>query len=124
MEVVHKVKNAAVKGCALLSFSPDGTKLVSVSNNDNHDLSVVDVKNGAVIKSTSAGTDKLFSCKWRDDNIIVTAGEKHLRLWNLSEGLSFKRGIWGANKCSTRIIGMTVNPVNQDILLGAADGTL
>jgi WD40 repeat protein len=85
---------------------------------------VIDVNSGKLIKSVNGGTDKLFSCKWRDNNIIVTAGEKHLRLWNLQDGLTFKRGIWGANKCSTRIIGMTVNPLNKDILLGAADGTL
>lgn len=47
-----------------------------------------------------------------------------MRIWNYSEGMQFKRGLWGANKCSTRIIGATINPVNKDIVLGAADGTV
>jgi WD40 repeat protein len=46
MQVVQKVRDAASKGCALLSFSPDGTKLVSLSINDDHDIAVIDVKSG------------------------------------------------------------------------------
>lgn len=62
--------------------------------------------------------------KWRDENIIVTGGEKHLRIWNLNENMNFKRGIWGSNKCSIRIISIAINPLNKDILLGATDGTV
>lgn len=113
-----------MKGCGLLSFSPDGTKLVALSINDGHEINVIDVKTGGILKSVSGGADKLFQCRWRDDNIIVTAGEKHLRVWNFSDNLSSKRGIWGANNCSTRIIGMTINHSNKDILLGAGDGTV
>ncbi|KAL4498316.1 hypothetical protein ABPG72_013122 [Tetrahymena utriculariae] len=123
LEIVQEIKNGASKGCSLLSFSPDGSKLVSLSCNDSHDITIINVKTGAIIKSSSGGQDKLFACEWRDDNIIVTAGEKHFRLWNATD-FTYKRGIWGAHKCSTRLISVAINPLNKDILVGAADGTL
>lgn len=52
---MREIKNGANKGCALLAFSPDGSKLVSLSNNDAHDLTAFNVATGAVIKSVSGG---------------------------------------------------------------------
>jgi len=72
------------RACLYLSFSPDGSKLAAVGQDDDHTLHVfTDWKQGTSSPVLTAETDKskILDLAFGDSH-IVTVGDKHVTFWD------------------------------------------
>jgi len=71
-------------------FSPDGTKLATVSSDKNG--FIYDGKTGDQLAKMEGHTAGIYSCSWSPDSkyIITASGDKTSMLWDASNGKSLK----------------------------------
>uniref|UniRef100_A0A3B3IJQ9 EMAP like 6 n=1 Tax=Oryzias latipes TaxID=8090 RepID=A0A3B3IJQ9_ORYLA len=83
------------RGVCALEFT-DGKSLISVGIDESHSIVIWDWKKGERL-SKAGHKDKIFVVKsnpFRMDK-LVTVGIKHIKFWQHSGGLTFRRGIFG-----------------------------
>ena len=86
---------ADARGIVALAFSPDGTKLVSVSTDNQHTVQVWDWRKGQVLVDGKGGQGVppfVWGVVWDpfgEDEMFVTYGVKHVKYWRKNERGSF-----------------------------------
>jgi WD40 repeat protein len=120
-------KGYLTKGVIALGFSVNGDKLAAIGLDDTHQISIFDItakskKGGVVLMQDKVGPDVVTDIKWRNDSDFVTVGVNHFRYWTTKSGsLTYKRGVFNKGGSSKFLVAAFLN---DDCLVGAADGTL
>eukprot|EP00003_Mantamonas_plastica_P008476 TRINITY_DN1744_c0_g1_i5.p1 TRINITY_DN1744_c0_g1~~TRINITY_DN1744_c0_g1_i5.p1 ORF type:complete len:533 (+),score=185.96 TRINITY_DN1744_c0_g1_i5:98-1696(+) len=116
-----------------LAFSPDGTRVASVGNDNDHTIAVWDWEAESVLAKAKGQTgDKVLAIKFNPylEGQLVTCGIKHIKFWTLEvrqsalgiEGfLSNKKGIFGSNKLVTSMLCVDFT-LAGDAVTGTSDG--
>jgi len=62
----------------LLAFSPDGTKLVSVGQDDYNSVAVYNWEQGALLASAKTDGAKPYDVDWKDNSVFSLVGAKYV----------------------------------------------
>uniref|UniRef100_A0A3Q2VUR1 EMAP like 6 n=1 Tax=Haplochromis burtoni TaxID=8153 RepID=A0A3Q2VUR1_HAPBU len=95
LKCLSLLKGHHSRGVCALEFT-DGKSLISVGFDEFHSIIIWDWKKGERL-AKAGHKDKIFVVKsnpFRMDK-LVTVGMKHIKFWQHSGGLTFKRGIFG-----------------------------
>eukprot|EP00949_MAST-11_sp_MAST-11-sp1_P004459 g4459.t1 len=108
-----------------LAFSPDGTKLLSGSQDVNHTLGIWDVKTGELLNFVRGGTMKIMDLAWQSNSAgFVQAGLLHIKFHTIrGRNICTKVGIFGEDKGNICTI-MCVGCAGDFVVGGTAQGNL
>ena len=84
-----------------VSFSPDGTKLLSTGQDDNNSLAIHDWNSKTLLCTSNFDKAKVTAVAWKPDSNteFVTAGAKVIKFWTLNgRNLSAKLGQMSPNE--------------------------
>jgi microtubule-associated protein-like 6 len=110
------------KGVNVLCFSPNGSKLLAISLDENHTIFLFDMKQKKLICSTSGGNSKILDACFKNDKEFVTVGLKHYKYWMINDNQFFcKDGIFGNDTKVDNKIGL-VKLSNNNFVTGSATG--
>uniref|UniRef100_A0A3P8TGD9 EMAP like 6 n=1 Tax=Amphiprion percula TaxID=161767 RepID=A0A3P8TGD9_AMPPE len=96
LKCLSLLKGHHSRGVCSLEFT-DGKSLISVGIDEFHSIVIWDWKKGERLAKARGHKEKIFVVKsnpFRMDK-LVTVGMKHIKFWQHSGGLTFKRGIFG-----------------------------
>uniref|UniRef100_A0A3Q1EQL2 EMAP like 6 n=1 Tax=Acanthochromis polyacanthus TaxID=80966 RepID=A0A3Q1EQL2_9TELE len=96
LKCLSLLKGHHSRGVCSLEFT-DGKNLISVGIDEFHSIIIWDWKKGERLAKARGHKEKIFVVKsnpFRMDK-LVTVGMKHIKFWQHSGGLTFKRGIFG-----------------------------
>ena len=78
-----------------LSFSPDGTKILSIGEDDHHSVAVHDWVNKKQLADAKTDPAKIFAAEWKNNNEFAVAGLKAVKFFTLNgSNLSGKKGLF------------------------------
>lgn len=119
--LVHKFEGNFFKGVNSLSFSPDSSKLLAISLNDEHDIYLFDLKENRLTATSRGGSTKILDCVFKNDKEFATVGIKHFKYWMIKNGsLYTKEGFFG--QCDNKL-GLVICQ-NGNFISGSANGEL
>ena len=73
-------------GVVSLCFSPRGGNLLCAVGADAHNtIFIIDWRSKEVIQAVRGGPQKVMSCAWSKDDLLVTCGVDHVRFWPLKD---------------------------------------
>jgi len=78
---VKNLKGFHRRAIMVLKFSPNGQKLLSIGNDDNHSVAIYDWQNGTQVNA-KVDLNEVFGAIWTNDTDFVTFGLKHVKFWN------------------------------------------
>lgn len=148
MKVLQKIVGSHKHGIPLLAFNSKGNVIASVGLDSDCSLAIHEWSKGVQILRTptdknkvlcicflfndpvaafnsvtgqsSLGIDKSSSLPEKD--IIVTAGEKHLKFWwYQGQNVQSQRAMWGSNRDQKTSTVMSVASANQGILISGSN---
>ena len=100
--VVLKAKSK--RGLSHVAFSPDGTKVAAVGQDDEHTVTVWDWEKRRTVMSTATTNRVVLALTWKDDSTVVTAGMNHAFFVSL-EDQTARKALFG------RLRGVQVQPL-------------
>ena len=111
-----------------IAFSPDGKKILSVGQDDNHSVAVWGSPSGswtdgALVAKCKGDRNKVLFAQFTagGDFTAVTGGVKHMKFWRLSSsGFTSKRAKFG-RKSNTVVSAANLG---QKLVTGAVDGKI
>jgi len=81
----------------VLAFSPSGSKLLSIGEDDYHSAAVYDVDNQKIIASAKVDPDKVFAAEWKSETEFATVGMKHVKFFTIQgSNLQAGKGLYGS----------------------------
>lgn len=96
MECLAQINDFHLRAVRVLSFSPDGTKLMSIGEDDFHSVAVYDWANKKMLSSSKVDPDKVFDAQWKDNTEFATVGMKHVKFFNIQgANLVGSKGLYG-----------------------------
>lgn len=101
-EVVLAAKSK--RGLSHVAFSPDGTRIAAVGEDDEHTVTVWEWQRRRRILSTTTTNRKVLSLTWKDDDTVVTAGMNHAFFTSVKEQTP-RKALFG------RLRGVKVQPL-------------
>jgi len=97
MEMIAQINGVHQRAIRNLMFSPDGTKLLSIGEDDQHTVAVHDWVNKKLLASAKTDPAKVFAAEWKNNTEFVTVGLKHVKFFTLNgSNLSGKKGLFKA----------------------------
>jgi microtubule-associated protein-like 6 len=76
-----------------IAFSPDGSKILSIGEDDQHSVAVHDWVNKKMLGSAKVDPAKVFAAEWKNNNEFATVGLKHVKFFTLNgSNLTGKKG--------------------------------
>merc|ERR1712093_870585 len=78
MEPIKIIKRFHKRAVQHLDFSPDGTRLASIGQDDDNSLAVYDWQTGKKLFSSKTDKNKVLDCRWGSNSRVVTCGVKHV----------------------------------------------
>lgn len=103
--VMCKIRGFHRRAVRNLAFSPNGTKLLSIGEDDQHSVAVYDWQNNAVLGTAQVDPDKVFDASWNNETTFATCGAKHLKIFTLQG--SNLNGVKGAYSQTAGMCMMT-----------------
>ncbi|XP_037073170.1 echinoderm microtubule-associated protein-like 5 [Pollicipes pollicipes] len=98
LETLSVLKGHHQRAVVCLGLSRQGSTLASIGGDDAHTLVLWNWRSGQKLASARGHSDKVFDLAFDPVNPhrLMTAGVRHVRLWNRSGGgLTWKRGVLG-----------------------------
>jgi microtubule-associated protein-like 6 len=95
-KVLSCLKGFHLNSIAWLKFSPNGKKLLTVGNDDDHSVAIYDWARGKLVGTSKVDKEKVTCAVWKNENEFVTCGLKHIKFWvQKGTNLISKNGIYG-----------------------------
>lgn len=109
-----------------LGFSPDGSKLLSVGQDDDNSLAIHDWQGKILLTTSKVDKSKVSAVAWKNDQVFVTVGPKHIKFWTLNgRNLTGKRGVFGQQNKQEPLVSVTFAYTNnQYCVTGSKSGNL
>jgi microtubule-associated protein-like 6 len=73
-----------LRAIVLLKFSPDGSLLLSVGQDDDNSLAIHEWQGKRMIATSNIDKAKVNAAAWKDETEFVTCGNKHIKFWKLA----------------------------------------
>lgn len=112
------------KGVNVLSFSPNGTKLIAVTMDESHTIHIFDLKEKKLVASKAGDNYKILDACFKNEKDFVTVGIKHYKYWMVNgPDLLSKEGVFGqseSNKIDNKLGLVKLN--NNRFITGSATG--
>jgi microtubule-associated protein-like 6 len=67
-----------------LKFSPDGTLLLSVGQDDDNSLAIHDWQSNRLVVTSNIDKAKVNGAAWASEDEFATCGNKHIKFWKIS----------------------------------------
>ena len=109
-----------------LAFSPDGSKLLSVGQDDDNSLAIYDWQGKILLTTSKVDKAKVTAVSWKNDQTFVTVGPKHIKFWSISgRNVNGKRGVFGGQTKQEPLVSATfAYQNNQYCVTGSKSGNL
>lgn len=79
-----------------LAFSPSGSKLASVGEDDFHSVAVWDWANKRMLCNAKVDPERVLDLTWKDETEFATVGLKHIKFFTLQgTNLLGNKGLYG-----------------------------
>ena len=92
-EVLARLTGFHRRAVSCLKFSPSGSKLLSVGQDDQHSIAVYDWANQVLLGAARSGSDKVHDASWKSDSEFMTVGAKLAQFFVLNgKNIAAKRG--------------------------------
>lgn len=93
-ELLARLSGFHRHGVSILKFSPNGSKLLSVGQDDQHSIAVYDWQNQALLSTARAGMNKVYDAAWYDNSKFVTVDARLTQFFTLQgKNIVAKRGV-------------------------------
>jgi microtubule-associated protein-like 6 len=83
-EQVAHFNDFHLRAIVLLRFSPDGTLLLSVGQDDDNSLAIHDWQANRLIATSNIDKAKVNGAAWASNDEFCTVGNKHIKFWKLN----------------------------------------
>ena len=112
--ILSHIKDFHLRAVCQLAFSPDGSKLLSVGQDDDNSLALHDWQGKILLASSKVDKAKVTGVAWKNDTQFVTIGPKHIKFWTLTgRNLMAKRGIFGQQQKQEPLVSVTYAYANN-----------
>ena len=92
-EVLARLTGFHRRAVSCLKFSPSGSKLLSIGQDDQHSIAVYDWANQVLLSTARAGSDKVHDASWKSESEFMTVGAKLAQFFTLNgKNIRAKRG--------------------------------
>jgi microtubule-associated protein-like 6 len=85
-ELISEIHGFHRRAIRHLEFSKNGTKLLSVGEDDYNSVAVYDWTNKTILASSKVDGGKIYGAAWKDDNEFTLVGAKVIVTFTLSGG--------------------------------------
>lgn len=94
-ECLAQINGVHKRAIRNIQFSPDGTKLLSIGEDDQHTVAVHDWVNKKMLASAKTDPAKVFAAEWKNNTEFATVGLKHVKFFTLNgSNLNGKKGLF------------------------------
>ena len=83
---VKILKGFHQRAIVVLEFSPDGTQLLSIGQDDKNTLAVYNWKDGKISWSAPTSKGKATAACWKNSREYCTVGNDHVKFWTEAKG--------------------------------------
>lgn len=83
---VKQLKGFHQRAIVVLEFSPDGTQLLSIGQDDKNSLAVYNWKAGKIVWTAPTSKGKATAACWKDNKEYCTVGNDHVKFWTEAKG--------------------------------------
>jgi len=118
---IHGFHRRAVN---LLAFSPDGTKLVSVGQDDYNSVAVYNWEQGALLASAKTDGAKPYDVDWKDNSVFSLVGAKYVMTFTQTGTNLKKVNLPIASIVKTPLANTAVSYVGNSLYTGNQKGNL
>jgi microtubule-associated protein-like 6 len=93
---VSQLKGFHRRAIRTVKFSPNGEKLLSIGDDNDHSVAIYDWAKGFKLCSAKVDGNKVISALWKSDSSFVTCGDKHVKFWDQKGSkLTNSKGLYG-----------------------------
>lgn len=97
MEVLAQLNNFHRGAIRRLEFSPDGSKLLTIGEDEQNSVAIYDWAAKRIICKSGVDPDKVFDAAWKNETEFATVGLKHVKFFTISGStLTATKGTYGA----------------------------
>lgn len=124
--ILSHINDFHLRAVCQLSFSPEGTKLLSVGQDDDNSLALHDWHSKILLANSKVDKAKVTGVAWKSETQFVTIGSKHIKFWQLNgRNLVSKRGLFGQQQKQEPLISVTYAYTNnQYCVTGSKSGNI
>lgn len=93
--MLARLNNFHLRAVCLVEFSPDGTKLISVGQDDYNSLAIYDWSQQLLLATSKVDGAKVTACGFKEDSDteFFTCGLKHIKFYSMNgKNIHAKRG--------------------------------
>ena len=73
-----------LRAIVFLEFSPDGTLLLSIGQDNDNSLAIHDWQSNRLVVTSNIDKAKVNNAAWASNQEFVTVGNKHIKFWKIS----------------------------------------
>ena len=83
-EVLARFNEFHLRAIVFLKFSPDGTILASIGQDDDNSIALHDWQSKRMIVTSNVDKAKVNCMSWLSNTEFATCGNKHIKFWKLN----------------------------------------
>lgn len=119
-KLTYTFKAPVKKGVLACAISPDSELGVCAGMDDDHVVTVLDLKKGKVLSSKKGGKKVILKLGWVNDSEFVSVGIKHFKYWTVDgSNLSVKDG-----KTQEILVSLAIDKSKGTVLVGGSGGKI
>ena len=83
----------------VLAFSPNGGKLLTIGQDDQHSAAIYDWSSQSLLCTTKTGGDKVISASWKNESEFMTVDPTNVKFFKCNgKNVTSKKGILGTHR--------------------------
>ena len=124
--ILSHINDFHIRAVNQLAFSPDGSKLLSVGQDDDNSLAIYDWQGKILLTTSKVDKAKVSAIAWKNDSQFVSVGPKHIKFWTVTgRNITSKRGIFGQQQKQEPLVSVTyAYGNNQYCVTGSKSGNI